>query len=294
MYSYTAIFSLSSQNQLWFQCFIRDILLDEENPVEFFKAEKYQLSATRKHIFYKSDHNEEANKKLFETEAINVIVKALKRLEFAYVPLDENLIWYTPDVMNKYGYLTHIKILNHENQDESIYPLNIFARTSDGIPCPNPNITLSFDKINKLLEVTENNLDEYINRFLSLKESSVDSVLHLMTLYALYEYISEMDASIIDLFKMEINGKSIEQNGRVEAIIFSKKFKSVRDLVAHGALHGSQTLLILKQFLESYSGGNSLSFSRYNSEHINLLNEVIHESQFLILKYLKQRLGISG
>lgn len=293
MYSYTAIFSLSSQNQLWFQCFIRDILLDDENPVEFFKTEKYQLLATRNLIFYKSEHEEEVNNKHFEIEAINVIVKALKRLEFAYVALDENLIWHTTDIMNKYGYLTHIKISNHENQDESIYSLDIFGNASGGIPCPNSNITLSFNKINKILEVVDNNLDEYIDRFLSLKKLSVDPVLHLMNLYSLYEYISEINASIKNLFNEEIDGKSIEQNGNIERITFSKKFKSVRDLVAHGSLHGRQTLLILKQFLASYSRDNLLSFSRYNSEHINLVNEVIHESQFLILKYLKETVGIS-
>ncbi|OYQ67235.1 hypothetical protein B9G53_02475 [Pseudanabaena sp. SR411] len=293
MYSYTAIFSLSSQNHLWFQCFIRDILLDDENPVEFFKTEKYQLLATRNFIFYKSDHEEEVNNKHFETEAINVIVKALKRLEFAYVALDENLIWHTTDIMNKYGYLTHIKISNHANQDESIDSLDIFGNASSGISFPNSNITLSFDKINKILEVVENNLDEYIDRFLSLKKSSVDPVLHLMNLYSLYEYISEINASIKSLFNKEIEGKSIEQNGNIKKITFSKKFKNARNFVAHGSLHGIETLLVLKQFLPSDSGGNSLSFSRYNSEHINLLNEVIHESQFLILKYLKETVGIS-
>ena len=48
----------------------------------------------------------------------------------------------------------------------------------------------SLERITNVL-LPQDNIDEYIDRFLSIKELSKDPVLHLVTLYSLFEYIDE-------------------------------------------------------------------------------------------------------
>ena len=51
--------------------------------------------------------------------------------------------------------------------------------------------TASLKEINDVLMISHDNVDEFIERFLSIKELSSDPVLHLVTLYSLYEYINK-------------------------------------------------------------------------------------------------------
>lgn len=71
-----------------------------------------------------------------------------------------------------------------------------------------------------------------------------------------------------------------------------------RHLVAHGFAGGNgndekKTAEILKEFLGKSDKLGRYTLDRYNESHINLINNVVNESQVIIEKYLKKLIGIS-
>ena len=138
--------------------------------------------------------------------------------------------------------------------------------------------------------ISHDNVDEFIERFLSIKELSSDPVLHLVTLYSLYEYINKTKGG--NLVKSFEKAKNLGSNN------LEKVLRSTRHLVAHGFAGGNgtdekKTAEILKEFLGKSDKLGRYTLDRYNESHINLINNVINESQVIIEQYLKKLIGIS-
>ena len=152
----------------------------------------------------------------------------------------------------------------------------------------------------------ENNdkINEYIARFVSLENLSSDPVLHLLTVSSLYEYIKETSDNHLDLRFNEIKIGKIgkekvgKKNFQDKELTFKDKFICTRNLAAHGLADEYTTVYNLEQILEiappetSTSGKRFYSFNRYNTSHINLINEVIGEAQPIIQQYLREELGL--
>ena len=65
------------------------------------------------------------------------------------------------------------------------------------------------------------------------------------------------------------------------------------NLVAHGSVNRKKTVEVLQELLGGSNKSKTYKFDRYNESHINLINDVINESQVIIVQYLKKLIGIS-
>jgi len=283
---------------------LKDIVLDGEGYITLFSANNYKLLAKIDKdkkidaLIYKSDQEGKAsyeiNNKSFKEEAQKVIRNSLNRLQVTFlgVKIQVNHTTKTRDDEN-----FSIDILDYETGIKAAILSIATMHLGSGGSLIYPSPHISCQKIYTVLKVEKDNLDEYIDRFVSLENLSDDPVLHLITFYTLYEYIYEGNKPFEALFSMDIDGKFKEVKRKSASpelvkLTFIDKFKATRDFIAHGILHGKPTLDILEQFLGSSSGEKALTFDRYNQSHINLINEVISEAQTVILNYLREELGV--
>lgn len=288
-YCYSCFYGLTS-NSILRVLYVKDSLLDEEGFVKLFEIGNRKLSAKidpdgkLEALIYKADYLEKVDKNKFTNESLQVITRSLNRLQIAFIGLHiRRQGGYI--AATRYNHQPIIEILDYKTGSKELC-LTVDIGLDTSVTISPYYRSASLKKVCEILIVSKPNVDEYIERFLSLENLSGDPVLHLITLSSLYEYINEHDKSFNSLFNTEIAGKSIEVNGKPVKLTCLEKFKCTRDLVAHGLLHGKKTLDTLKQFL----GSSSNRFDRYNHAHINLINEVIGDTQTIIEKYLRDKL----
>lgn len=295
MSCYTATLNLlpfrEYPESFWSEFCIENISLDKEQPIEIFDSGKYKLLVKTdkdgriETVIYQS--NLEITFDTFKDEAIREIIKSLNRLEIAFIAPVNFLKLHNPSRKTRYENNLAIEILNSDKSQE-ILPKEFKAYAVGGINSPKIIPTASLKEINDVLMISRVNVDEYIERFLSIKELSTDSVLHLVTLYSLHEYINKTKGGKV--FNEET--KKFGSNTNLE-----KVFSSTRHLVAHGFAGGKSndqknTAEVLKEFLGKPDVLGRYTLDRYNESHINLINDVINESQAIIIQYLKKLIGI--
>ena len=294
MSCYTATLNLlpfrEHPESFWSEFCIENVSLDNEQPIEIFDSGKYKLLVTTdkygriETVIYQS--NLQGTFDPFKDEAIREIIKSLNRLEIAFIASVNFLKLHSPSRKTRYENNLAIEVLNSDKSKE-IFPKEVKGYTSP-INVPKTLPTASLEKITDVLIVSQDNVDEYIERFLSIKELSTDPVLHLVTLCSLYEFIKDTRKDIVEHFKA---GKKLSSNTNFEEV-----FRNTRNLVAHGYVGGEnhkKTAKILQELLGESNKEKTYKFDRYNESHINLINDVINVSQVIIEQYLKKLIGIS-
>ena len=278
-YGYTGTYRLYPDSVLR-RFRIKDDVLDDKGAIELFANNTYRLLVTTdvdkkiESIVYKSNYDENIDITDFKKDALDVITKSLNRIQIAFM-YSRNKGTQTAISNNQE---ISVDILNYET---GVKPFIVEAAIgySRGI-CIVPDYIpiVSIQTINTVLEIYKENIDEYIEKFLNLENLSNDLVLHLITLYSLYEYINKTSSNDLEnLFKQQ----EIEE-----------RFRFTRNFAAHGTV-GER--LNVKNFLKNSLGESQqdfYSFDRYNQSHINLINHVISEYQVIIHDYLKEQLGI--
>ena len=172
----------------WTEFCIENVSLDDEQPIEIFDSGKYKLLVRTdkdgriETVIYQS--NLEITFDTFKDKAIREIIKSLNRLEIAFIASVNFLKLHSPSRKTKYE-----NNLTFDKSQET-FPKNVMGYAVGGINVPKTLPTASLEKITNVL-LSQDNIDEYIDRFLSIKELSTDPVLHLVTLYSLFEYIDE-------------------------------------------------------------------------------------------------------
>lgn len=297
MSCYTATLNLlpfrEHPESFWSEFCIENVSLDKEQPIEIFDSGKYKLLVTTDNygkietVIYQSSLEETFD--TFQDEAIREIIKSLNRLEIAFIASINFLKLHNPSRKTRYENNLAIEVLNSDRSQE-ILPKEVKGYAVGGMNIPPTPPTASLKEINDVLMISHDNVDEFIERFLSIKELSSDPVLHLVTLYSLYEYINKTKGG--NLVKSFEKAKNLGSNN------LEKVLRSTRHLVAHGFAGGNgtdekKTAEILKEFLGKSDKLGRYTLDRYNESHINLINNVINESQVIIEQYLKKLIGIS-
>lgn len=267
------------------ELYIKDALLDNEGIVKLCEIDNGQLSVRLSEegkldaFFYKADYYpEEINIDAFKEQALEVIRKSLNRLQFAFMYLLNQRRYKSLEKSLHQSNLYGIEVLDVETGNKIFRLPDTIYKVIGEMSFPEPSRIEPLQKICEVLEIPKGNIDKYIDRFLSLENLNSDPVLHLVTLYSLYEYINKTSGNCLEqLFK----GKGLE-----------KKFKNTRHFAAHGKVEGQE----LKEVLENFLGVSPIgfySFDRYNPSHVNLINEVIGEAQPIIQQYLRGELGLN-
>ena len=292
MSCYTATLNLlpfrEYPESFWSEFYIENVSLDDEQPIEIFDSGKYKLLVKTdkdgriETVIYQS--NLQGTFDTFKDEAIREIIKSLNRLEIAFIAPVNFLKLHSPSRKTKYENNLNIEVLNSDKSQEAL-PEEVRAYAVGGINVPKTLPTASLKEINDVLAITKDNVDEYIERFLSIKELSTDPVLHLVALCSLYEFIEYTRKDIVGHFKV-VNKLSSYYN-------FEEAFTSTRNLVAHGYVDRKKTVEVLQELLGQSNKSKIYEFDRYNESHINLINDVINESQVIIIQYLKKLIEIS-
>lgn len=219
-----------------------------------------------------------------DEESLKVIGECVNRIHIAFCGL-RNFISQS-DKIEFERLETHVNIYDFDSKLKFQPALNFVVEAKSmvmGIISP----ILSCQKVISVLKVNKDNIDEYVRRFLIIEKLSIDPVLTLITLYALYEYITNTNSHLRELLQ---SNKKIGCN-----VNLLKKFRGTRNLVAHGVVDRSDTKDILKEFLGDVEPESSAySFDRYKPSHMKLVNEVISEVQPVIQKYLREELGIES
>lgn len=304
-YCYTFIYALPNDSSLR-KLYIKDILsnLDIEKLIQIFIDDSYELlikiDQDRKinQFICKTYHKEKIDKDIIKCEAFEkIIVPSLQCLQFAFIGLQRQGIYTSPAKDIHQNYMPLSEILNYETgEKEKSIKMSCYLDEPISFTLSMQERHLSSEDICKVLKTRQEvsvhiNIDEYIERFLSIENLSTDPVLHLITLFSLYEYIKGSKGSdLSNKYFQEVNKKGSKNK-------LEKVFSSTRNLVAHGFAGGGRsderkTAETLKEFLGEPNSKGCYSFDRYNSKHINLINEVIGESQTVIEKYLKYKLKI--
>ena len=215
-------------------------------------------------------------------------------MQFTFIGLQRQDLYIHSVKDDNEIYVPSVEISNHETgEKESLIGGTARSYSYGSVKVSLKARNLSLEDICSVLKVHQKisihiNIDEYIERFLSIENLSNDPVLHLITLYSLYEYIKGSNGGDLgNCFK--------KANKNYSNISLEKVFSSTRHLVTHGFAGGKgsdekKTAEILKEFLDEPDSKGCYSFDRYNSKHINLIIEVISESQTVIEKYLKHKL----
>ncbi|BBC22618.1 hypothetical protein [Pseudanabaena sp. ABRG5-3] len=278
----------------WSEFCIENVSLDDEQPIEIFDSGKYKLLVRTdkdgriKTVIYQS--NLERKFDTFKDEAIRKIIKSLNRLEIAFIAPVNFLKLHSPSRKTKYENNLTIEVLNPDKSQEFL-PKEVKVYAVGGINVPKRLPKASLKEINNILMISQDNVDEYIERFLSIRDLSTDPVLHLVTLYSLFEYIGKTKGSNLSQSFEKV--KKLGSNTNLEKVL-----RSTRHLVAHGFAGGKsiqemKTGEILKEFLgDTADTSGHYAFDRYNESHLNLINEVIYEVQILIMRYLQKKLII--
>ena len=192
MSCYTATLNLlpfrEYPESFWSEFCIENVSLDDEQPIEIFDNGKYKLLVTTDNygqietVICQS--NLEGTFDTFKDDALKEIIKSLNRLEIAFIASVNFLKLHSPSRKTKYE-----NNLTFDKSQET-FPKNFMAYAVGGINVPKILPKASLERITNVL-LPQDNIDEYIDRFLSIKELSKDPVLHLVTLYSLFEYIDE-------------------------------------------------------------------------------------------------------
>ena len=296
-YCYIATHRISVDSNLN-TLYVLDDLQNIEEPISVFEKGKYKLlvkigeNQKVDSLIYTSEYQEDLHIHFydFKREAIVVLNKAINRLQTAFGLVK---IYKQHSIKIQKDPEINIECFNYESKTTYQLLGGIGIEAPYGYCSLSNYVYINLQDIKNILEIDKENIDEYINRFVSLENLSSDPVLHLINLWTLYEYIEKNnDIEQYAEFNIEIVGKSIELNGRFEGFTVLDKFKSTRHFVAHGSLTRPKTLGILKLFLSINSSDNLPLFDRYNQSHINLINEVIGEAQPIIQQYLRGKLGL--
>ncbi|MFN9018711.1 MAG: hypothetical protein ACK5XC_07580 [Pseudanabaena sp.] len=283
-YCYILSYGLPPDSILRELC-IKDALLDNEGLVKLFEIDDFQLSLRlssegKLEVFFckTEDYQEQINIDAFREKSLEILIKSLNRVQFAFTDL-RNQRRYTPFERNRHqSNIYDIEVLDFETRNKifqsaaTIYKV-VGEMSFLGFP---KNVLLQ--KFCEVLVIQRDNIDEYIDRFLSLENLNSDPVLHFVTLYSLYEYINKTSGNRL---KELFTNKGLE-----------KKFRNTRNFAAHGKVEGQE----LKEVLENFLGVSPIgfySFDRYNPSHVNLINEVIGEAQPIIQQYLRGELGLN-
>lgn len=280
---------------------IKDAVLDEEGLIKLFETSSYKLLAKNDTngeidaLIYKYDQEEircqDINFEQFKKRALEVIEKSLKCLQIAFLFL-RNQPTYIVKKRDEIRISTDV--LDYESNVKFSLREFIAELITSGSVLNNQFYNVSSQEVVTVLTSIKDNekINEYIARFVSIENLNSDPVLHLITLFALYEYIKESKPSCKRLERALIKNKKVGYTANLE-----EKFRNTRHLVAHGFAGGNDskqkvnTTKILEEFLGVSTSG-SYSFERYNPSHINLINEVIGEVQPVIQKYLREELGL--
>jgi len=306
-YCYSCFYGLASDSVLN-ALYIKDALLDKEGFVKLFEIENRKLFAKidtegkLEAVIYKADYLEKIDNISFNNESLEVITRLLNRLKIAFIGLHHITRQDKYIAATRYNHQPNIEILDYETGSKELFvTVDIsmdMSFTFSPSYCP-----AILTKVCEVLTVSNPNIDEYIERFLSLENLSSDPVLHLLTVSSLYEYIKETSDKHLDSqfneARIGIIGKEKvgKKNFQDKELTFKDKFICTRNLVAHGLVDEYTTVYNLEKIvkiapLESTSGKKFYSFDRYNPSHINLINEVISEVQPMIQKYLRKELGL--
>lgn len=205
-YCYICTYSLPN-NSFLRKLSIKNISLDIDKPIQIFIDNTYELSTKvdqdRKldQFIYKIDREEKIDREFFKYEALDKIITSLKCLQFAFIGLQKhNQTAYTSLVKDIHQTWTDsnqplIELLNYETgEKESPIEITSYINMSSLTTFSLLERHLSLEDICKVLKVRQDlininvDIDEYIERFLSIENLSTDPVLHLITLYSLYEY----------------------------------------------------------------------------------------------------------
>ncbi|MEI6329132.1 MAG: hypothetical protein WCP16_07860 [Pseudanabaena sp. ELA645] len=273
-YGYTGTYHLSSDSILR-KIHIKNV--DNERAIKVFENHTYKLllitdvNMRIDGAIYKRDYAEYIDNDDFKKEAIEAIIKCLNRLQVAFIGLTYRE-QYKPAKRNNQKIL--IDILNYETGCKPIILEECIGLT-DGFILFEGFIYVNLLEIHRILLTYKDNIDTYIDRFLSLENLNGDPVLHFVTLYSLYEYINKTSDNYLKRLFIE---KGLE-----------KKFRNTRNFAAHGSVEGVELKEVLEEFLEVSPSGFH-SFDRYIPSHINLVNAVIGDAQPIIQQYLRDEL----
>lgn len=274
----------------WNDFFIKDVTFDKNNLIEILDKDDYKLFITididAKITKLSYQANTEISHELFKNDARDEIIKALNRIEIAFISGIEFLKIYSPYRKTKYENFLEVKTLNADGLLEAS-PAMVYGYTEGVLKASTVASTASLDEITRILKIDSNDIDEYIDRLLSIKKLISDPVLHLTSLFSLYEFIKESKVDIVGYLKAT---NKLGSNTNLEEV-----FRNTRNFVAHGYAGGKdhpQTAKILQEFLGKSNKSKTYKFDRYNESHINLINDVINESQVIIVQYLKNLIRI--
>ena len=272
----------------WNDFFIKDITFEEGNLIEILDKNDRKLFITididAKITKLSYQANTEISHELFKNEARDTIIKALNRIEIAFISGIEFLKIYSPYRKTKYENFLEVKTLNADGLLEAS-PAMVYGYTEGVLKASTVDSTASLDEITRILKIDSNDIDEYIDRLLSIKKLISDPVLHLTSLFSLYEFIKEAQVDIVGY--LEATNKLGCNTNLEEAL------EITRNLVAHGYVNRKKTVEVLQELLGQSNKSNTYKFDRYNESHIKLINDVINESQVIIVQYLKKLIGIS-
>ena len=160
----------------WSEFCIENVSLDDEQPIEIFDSDKYKLLVRTdkdgriETVIYQSNLEESFD--AFKDEAIREIIKSLNRLEIAFIASVNFLKLHSPSRKTKYENNLAVEVLKSDKSKE-IFPKEVKCYASP-INSPKTLPTASLEKITYVLAVSQDNIDEYIDRFLSIKELSTD------------------------------------------------------------------------------------------------------------------------
>ena len=272
----------------WNDFFIKDVTFDKNNLIEILDKNDRKLfitidiDAKITKLSYQADT--EISHELFKNDARDAIIKALNRIEIAFISEIEFLKIYSPYRKTKYENFLEVKMLNANGLLEN-NPATVYGYAEDILKASTTSSTASLDEITRILNIEDNDIDEYIDRFLSIKKLISDPVLHLTSLFSLYEFIKEAKVDIVRHLKAT---NKLGCNTNLEEAL-----ESTRNFVAHGSVNRKKTVEVLQELLVGSNKSKTYKFDRYNESHINLINDVINESQVIIVQYLKKLIGIS-
>ncbi|MCY7362993.1 MAG: hypothetical protein LH629_13160, partial [Ignavibacteria bacterium] len=202
--------------------YIKNEVSDYSEPIHVFDNGRYNLSIKidqdkkLDEFIYRFDCEESIDKygeDKFKEEALDEIIKSLECLQFAFVGLQSQIRERLSDSRKESHPL--IGVLDYKTgETKTILELEASYNIRADITISFHSMHTSLEEICRTLKYPKK---EQLTRFLSIDKLSLDPVLHLTTLYCLYEYIAEdrENENFTSLFGINIFGKStkIQING---------------------------------------------------------------------------------
>ena len=188
----------------WNDFFIKDATFLKDNSVEILDKGNYKLFITididAKITKFSYQADTEISHELFKNDARDAIIKALNRIEIAFISGIEFLKIYSPYRKTKYENFLEVKMLNANGLLEN-NPATFYGYAEGILKASTISSTASLDEVTRILNIEDNDIDEYIDRLLSIKKLISDPVLHLTSLFSLYEFIKEAQVDIVGYLK---------------------------------------------------------------------------------------------